>query len=98
MLVCLGDKFLGVSLHSAKTLKKKQRGVKGVVFNVQPSQSCALRTSVGFRVNERVHFGGVCVWGGEDSCLLVSLSKNDTNVWEDKHLFLCKSEENEKCH
>lgn len=39
-----------------------------------------------------------CGGGGWDSCLLVSLSKNDTNVWEDKHLFLCKSEENEKCH
>lgn len=66
MLVFLGDKFLGVSLHSAKTLKKKQRGVKGVVFNVQlaPSQSCALRTCVGFRVNEHVHFVGVGGVGG----------------------------------
>lgn len=73
MSVRLGDKFLGVSLHSAKTLKKKQRGVKGVVFNVQPapSQSCALRTSVGFRVNERLHFGGV----GGGGFVLISVTE-----------------------
>lgn len=87
--VSLVTSFWECPSNTAKTLKKKQRRVKGGVSTLNPH---LLGGALSGHLRVFMWMSASCeqsLWGVEgDSCLLVSLSKNDTNAWEDKNPFV----------